>query len=113
MDVERTIEFLLQQQARFAEQQARFAEQQARFAEQQARFGERQAFFVEMQARHEARQEQFAADIAEINGLQQQSNRMLLDVATAQERTNEIVAVLAQKLVDLSALVERHIANHN
>jgi hypothetical protein len=99
MDIERTIEFLLAQQARFAEQEAKFAE--------------RQAMFDQRQAQHEERQAKFEADIIQINAI-------LLDVAASQARTNQIVEVLAQKLVELdeklanlAAQVDRHIANHN
>ena len=99
MDIERTMEFILAQQARFAEQQARFEEQQAKFAERQAQ--------------HEERQAKFEADLIQINAI-------LLDVASTQARTNAIVEVLAQRLIDLTAQVadlgaklDRHIDSHN
>lgn len=87
-------------------------------------------FILEQQAHHEAK---FAGDIARINGI-------LVEVATSQERTNAILATLAERQVateetvralgetmqvlaqrqtateeTLHALllsVERHIANH-
>lgn len=78
MDVERTIEFLLEQQARFAEQSAQ----------------------------HDARLTRAEA--------------ILVDVAQSEERTNEIMAVLAERQVkteevlqSLIATVERHIARHD
>jgi hypothetical protein len=77
MDVERTIEFLLEQQARFAGQSNQ----------------------------HDARLVKVEEGFLQVNDI-------LLDVATSQQTSNEIVAVLAQKLVDLTTLVERHIANH-
>jgi hypothetical protein len=67
MDVERTIEFLLEQQSRFLEQLSRSDERQARFE----------------------------SDMLQINSI-------LVEVATTQERTNEIVAALAEQLVELS-----------
>ena len=79
MDVECTMQFILEQQAQFAS---------------------------DIQVIKEvikAQQEQFGSDINQIN-------TVILDVATSQERTNEIVAVLAQRVVDLSSLMERHIA---
>ncbi|MGH9763556.1 MAG: hypothetical protein ACREDR_29310 [Blastocatellia bacterium] len=85
MDIERTIEFLLEQQARFAERQGK----------------------------HDERQEQFEADLSQVNGALMRTNEVLIEVANSQERTNEIVEVLAQKLVDLTTLVERHIAGHS
>jgi len=99
MDIERTMEFILAQQARFAEQEARFEEQQAKFAERQVQ--------------HEERQAKFEADLIQINAI-------LLDVASTQARTNAIVEVLAQRLIDLTAQVadlgaklDRHIDSHN
>lgn len=92
MDLERTMEFLLQQQARFAEQQTRFAERQAE---------------------HDERQRKFEDDLLQINSV-------LLEVAASQERSNEIVSVLAERQVKteqvlqtLIATLERHIADHN
>ena len=67
MDVEKTIQFLLRQQARF----------DARQAESDA-----------WQARFEAK---FEKDMTRINGV-------LLNLATAQERTNAILATLAGKI---------------
>jgi hypothetical protein len=34
-------------------------------------------------------------------------------MATSQARTNEIVAALAQRVVDLSNLMQQHITGHN
>jgi hypothetical protein len=71
MDVEKTIQFILEQQARFM------------------------------------------TDLAELRAV-------VLDLANTQEKTNEIVAVLAERQVateenlnSLIATVERHIAGHN
>ena len=62
---QRTMDFILQQQAQFAagmqrleEQQSRFAEQQSRFAEQQSRFAEQQSQFSENQRRVDGRIDQ-------------------------------------------------------
>jgi two-component sensor histidine kinase len=113
MDVEKTIQFLLEQQARFDARQAQFDERQAKFLTSHAEFLTRQTRFEE--------------DIVQINGV-------LLRVATAQERTNEILATLTERHVELAqshkelseaqttteqnlnaliSSVERHIANHN
>ena len=106
VDIERTMEFILEQQARLAEQQARFAEQ---LAAQQANFEERLI----------AQEERFNRELAGVTAV-------LLDVAAAQERTNEIVATLAERQIEteqvvkalgerldaLMIVVERHIADH-
>jgi chromosome segregation ATPase len=106
VDIERTMEFILEQQARLAEQQARFAEQ---MAAQQANFEERLI----------AQEERFNRELAGVTAV-------LLDVAAAQERTNEIVATLAERQIEteqvvkalgerldaLMIVVERHIADH-
>jgi chromosome segregation ATPase len=106
VDIERTMEFILEQQARLAEQQARFAEQ---LAAQQANFEERLI----------AQEERFNRELAGVTAV-------LLDVATAQERTNEIVATLAERQIEteqvvkalgerldaLMIVVERHISDH-
>lgn len=113
MDVEKTIQFLLEQQARFDARQAQFDERQADFLASQAEFLNRQTRFEE--------------DIVQINDV-------LLRVATAQERTNEILPTLTERHVQLAqsrkvlseaqavteqnlnaliSTVEGHIANHN
>ena len=113
MDVEKTMQFLLEQQARFDARQAEFDARQAELLARQAQFVDRQAQFEERMTRIE---------------------NVLLDVATAQERTNEILATLTERHVDLVqshkalsdaqlvteqnlnvliATLERHIANHN
>jgi hypothetical protein len=99
MDVERTVEFLLEQQARFAAQQDQLSAQQDKLTQRQAE--------------HEQRQTKFEQDLLQIS-------TVLLDVATAQERTNEIVAVLTERVIEtqdsvkaLTAMMERHIAGHD
>ena len=116
MDIEKTIQFLLEQQARFDAQQAEYA----------AQFAARQAEFAAHQAQFEARQAKFEEDISVINGI-------VLRVATSQQRTNEILEALTEKHLELAeshkvlseaqrsteqkldaviSAVERHIANH-
>lgn len=81
MDVEKTIQFLLEQQAKF----------DARQAQLEVEFDKRQAESV-------ARHTQFDEDIARIHDL-------LTRVAVQQERTNEILVTLAEKHVQLA---EKH-----
>lgn len=106
MDIEKTIQFLLEQQARFDSRQAEFDSRQAEFLARQATFEE---------------------DILQINDV-------LLRVATTQENTNLILATLterhvalasshqelseAQKITEeklhtLISTLERHLASHN
>ena len=82
MDVEGTMQFILEQQAQFA------------------------ADIQVMKEVSKAQQERFERDINQIN-------MVLLDVATSQERTNKILAVLADQIVHLDSLMERHITGHN
>jgi hypothetical protein len=127
MDIEKTIQFMLEQQARFdAQFNARLDAQQARFEEQAARV-EEQIFRTE---------EQISRTEEQISRI----NEVLHALATAQERTNAIVATLAERHVELAqshkrlaeaherlseaqgtterslnaliSTVERHIANH-
>lgn len=77
MDVEKTIQFLLEQQAKF----------DARQAELHAQFVERQAQSEKWQAQSEER-------ISQIESI-------LLDVAAAQERTNAILETLTERHVEL------------
>ena len=84
-------------------------------------------FLLEQQARFDARQAQSDERMTRIENV-------LLDVATAQARTNEILATLTERHVELAqshkqlsdaqqvteqslialiATLERHIANHN
>jgi len=113
MDIEKTMQFLLEQQARFDARQAEFDARQAELLARQGQFVDRQAQFEERMTRIES---------------------VLLDVATAQEKTNEILATLTERHVELAqshkqlsdaqqvteqslnaliATLERHIANHN
>jgi len=92
MDVERTMEFILEQQAQFADR------------------------LLKSTARQETTERQLS-NLAQHQLTMQQA---IVDVATAQERTNELLATLAERQVtteaNLNALlltVERHIANHN
>lgn len=110
MDVEKTIQFLLDQQAKSDARQARLDEQLALFAEQS-------------------------------NERMTRLERLVLEIAAAQERTNQIVATLAERHVELAeshrslaashgalaeahkateealhaliSTVERHLARHN
>jgi endonuclease III len=106
MDVEKTIQFLLEQQARFDARQFEFV---AEFAAHQAEFADRQAKF----------EAKFEEDITRINSV-------ILSLATTQERTNAILERLAEKHVELAeaqrsteqklhaviSALERHIENH-
>ena len=105
MDVEKTIQFLLENQARFDARQAQLDERYAQLVEQQAQFVDRQSQFEERMTRIE---------------------NVLLDVAEAQTRTNAILTTLTERHVELAqshnateqslnaliAVVERHIADH-
>lgn len=102
MDIEKTMQFLLEQQARF---DARQAEYEARQGESESR----QAEFVE---RHEQARVQI--------------NDTLVRVTAAQERTSAILATLTERHVEVAkshqelehnvnalvSAVERHIASH-
>ena len=103
MDAEGTMQFILEQQAQFA------------------------ADIQQIKEVIKTQQDQFAADIQQIKEViktqQDQFGQLgsaLLDIATAQAKTNEIVAVLAERQVEteqnlnsLMSIVERHIAGHN
>jgi hypothetical protein len=99
MDVEKTIQFLLEQQARF-----------------DARFEARQAQF---EASLEVQKARFEEEVSRINSV-------ILEIARAQEKTNEILFTLAARHVELTeshnateqtlnalaSTVERHISSH-
>ena len=127
MDVEKTMQFLLEQQARFDARQAEFDNRQAEFVARQGELLASQAQLLASQAQFVERQGQFEERMMRIESV-------LLDVATAQERTNEILATLTERHVELAqshkqlsdaqqvteqslnaliATLERHIANHN
>jgi len=100
MDAEGTMQFILEQQAQFA------------------------ADIQQIKEVIKTQQDQFAADIQQIKEViktqQDQFGSALLDIATAQAKTNEIVAVLAERQIEteqnlnsLVSIVERHIAGHN
>src|SRR5260370_41922060 len=80
MDIEKTMQFLLEQQARFDARQAQFDKRQAQLVEHQAEFVERQV--------------QFEERMAEIQNI-------LQGVAMTQERTNAILATLTERHVEL------------
>ena len=124
MDLERTIQFLLEQQARFDARQAEFAagfaarqaEFAAKFAARQAEFA---AGFAARQAEFDARQAKFQEDISQINSI-------MVSVATDHQRTNKILEALAERHVQLAeaqrsteqklhvviSALERHIDNN-
>jgi hypothetical protein len=78
MDIERTMEFLLEQQSRFAQQQDRFDARQQR---------------------HDERQAKFEDDLLQIN-------TVLLDVANSQERGNEITLALAERQIKTEEILQ-------
>lgn len=78
MDVEKTMQFLLEQQARFDARQAEIVARQAEFA---AEFAEQQGQSHERMTRVES---------------------VMLDVATAHKRTNAILATLTERHVELA-----------
>jgi hypothetical protein len=79
--IKRQMDFIIEQQARFAEQQARFEEQQARFEEQQEK---QRADYEEWRAQHEK------------------------DQAQAEALFNERFTMLTDALLSLTRIVERH-----
>jgi len=113
MDVEKTIQFLLEQQARFdarqAELQAQFAERDARVAERHAQFekhqAELQAQFAERDAQVAERQTELRAQFDERQAQSEeritQIESILVDVAASQERTNAILATLTERHIEL------------
>jgi len=80
MDIEKTMQFLLEQQARFDARQAQFEERMAEIVKSHAQFLERQGYFEER--------------MTEIQNI-------LQHVAITQERTNAILATLAEQHVEL------------
>jgi DNA-binding transcriptional regulator YbjK len=86
MDFEKTMQFLLEQQARFDARQAQFDERQAQFDERQAQFEQR---------------------MAEIQNRMAEIQNILQDVTTAQLNTNAILATLAEQHVELE---QSHVA---
>jgi hypothetical protein len=113
MDVEKTMQFLLAQQARFDARQAEFDARQAELLARQTQFVERQGQSDERMTRIES---------------------VLLDVATAQAGTNAILATLTERHLELAqshkalseaqrvteqnlnaliSAVERHITSHS
>jgi uncharacterized protein (DUF2225 family) len=142
VDIEQTIGFIMEQQARSTEQQARFAEQ---LADQQKHFEDRLAaqatlFAEQLAAQHAEFAEQMAAMrthfAEEDERLAQQLARIgdiLINVSNTQERTKETLAILAERQIAteqsirelsdkskktddrlnaLISIVERHIAGH-
>ena len=105
MDVERTMEFILEQQAQFANQ-----------------FAKIDAALLELSQSQKATEEALSSLAQHQSSLAQHqltTQQAVLDIASAQERTNEILATLAERQITteetLNALlltVERHIANH-
>ena len=141
MDVEKTMQFLLEQQARFDARQAEFDNRQAEFVARQgellasqAELLSSQAELLSSQAELHSSQAHFVERQGQFEERMMRIESVLLDVATAQERTNEILATLTERHVELAqshkelsdaqlvteqnlnaliATLERHIANHN
>ena len=123
MDVEKTMQFLLAQQARFDALQAEYAARQDEYAARQTEYAARQAELAE----------QFADQHSQSNERMTRIESILVDLATSQERTNAILATLTERHVELAeshkelaqrqnvteqslniliTTLERHIANH-
>jgi hypothetical protein len=113
MDVEKTIQFLREQQARFDARQAEYEVRQAEYEVRQAEYEVRQAEYEIRGAKYEKRHAAFVEGMIQINDV-------VLRLATAQERSNAIVTTLAERLVELEqnvdalvSAIERHIASHS
>jgi hypothetical protein len=116
---QRTMDFILQQQAQFAagmqrleEQQSRFDEQQSRFAEQQSKLAEQQVGLSERQGRADARTDQLKRVVLQMM-LQFRRERgdlreRLNALVDAQVRTGEAMRSLAatteRNSMDIAAL---------
>ncbi len=126
MDVERTMEFILEQQAQFANQFSKIdaallelSQSQKATEEALSSLAQHQSSLAQHQsslAQHQSSLAQHQSSLAQHQLTTQQA---VLDIANAQERTNEILATLAERQItteeNLNALlltVERHIANH-
>jgi hypothetical protein len=102
MDIEQAMQFILEQQAQFASD------------------------IGQLNEAAKAQQEQFGSEMARINAAIERITGVVMDVAGTQERTNEILATLAEKHVELTSAhkltedklnalidtVERHISGH-
>ena len=112
MDVERTMEFILEQQAQFANQ---FAKIDAALLELSQRQKATEEALSNL-AQHQSSLAQHQSSLAQHQLTMQQA---VLDIASAQERTTEILATLAERQItteetlnELLLTVERHIATH-
>ena len=94
MDIEGTMQFILDQQAQFSNDVARINSVLQRTSEIQERTNEDLATLAERQNKSE----QIIQDVRETN----------LDVANAQERTNEILATLAERQVATDEILATH-----
>jgi hypothetical protein len=116
MDIEKTMQFLLDQQARFDARQAQFEERQARFEESMARsFAQINAILVDIAAAQERTSRIVATltekhiELAESHKTLNESHRIVAEshasLAKAHEATEEA-------LHSLIATVEQHTRDH-
>ncbi|HTG15970.1 MAG TPA: hypothetical protein VK747_11955 [Blastocatellia bacterium] len=102
MDVEKTMQFLVEQQARFDARQARFDARQAEF-----------------QAQFEERMTRIESVLLDVALAQEKTNAILatlteqhVELAQSHKKLSEAQHVTAQNLNALVITLERHIANH-
>jgi hypothetical protein len=117
MDIEGTMQFILDQQARFSSDVARIvailgnqAERLSKLEEISQRSDERQFTFEKTMERLAERQSDTEQTILERQRKTEQTilevGQTLLDVANAQERTNRILATLAERQVETEKVSE-------
>ena len=110
MDIEGTMKFILDQQAQFSSDIARINSVLDRVVANQDRLAERQITFERNLERLAERQSEAEQTILERQRKTEQTilevGQTLLDVANAQERTNKILATLAERQVETEKSIE-------
>ena len=119
MDIEKTMQFLLEQQARFDARQAQFEERYAQLVEQQAQTAQHHAELVQHQGQFEKRMSRIENVLLDLANAQANTNAILgtlaerhVSLAQSHQELSEAQKVTEQNLNALIATVERHIANH-
>jgi glucose-6-phosphate isomerase len=105
MDVEKTIEFILTQQTRFTEQQAQLATHLSLMLEQLSQMAERQAQYGD-------NVNQLSTVVLDLARAQERANQLMIVMAEHQVTSEKIMSSLAERMSFLIDLVERLVSDH-
>jgi hypothetical protein len=105
MDIEKTLEIILSQQARIVEQQAQFATHMSMLLEQLSVMVDRQAQFAD-------NVNQLSSVALELARAQERANQLMIVMAEHQVASDKIIGSIAERISFLVDLIDRLVSDH-